>query len=405
VARVLYLTQVLPYPLNTGARVRQYYVLRYLCQHHTVTLVSFVRDDDKPEHIEHLKSICAAVYPVPMLRSRWRDLRAIAKSVLTQLPIIIARDEIESMSALLARLAAEQPFDVIHADQVSMSEYGLAGGRARRVLDLHNAMYVVTERLAANEPNPLKRMLLRREARALGRYEARLCAQYDQVTFVTDEDRDLIQRQIEKHHVQLPPDRFTTIPICIDPSEKRPIVPVARPHRILSLGVMFWPPNAEGALWFAREMWPRLQARHPELVYTIVGKNPPEYLRQLHGQNNIEVLGYVPDLNQVLAETAAFIVPLRAGGGMRVKILDTWCWGLPVVSTQIGAEGIQVRAGENILLADEAGAFAVAVLRLVEDAGLNRQLRDCGRRWVEENYDWRRIYAAWDEVYTGLTQA
>lgn len=403
-AHVLYLTQVLPYPLNTGARVRQYYVLRYLSQHHTVTLVSFVREDDRPEHIEHLKSICAAVYPMPMLRSRWRDLRAVVKSVLTRLPIIIARDEIKPMNDLLARLVAEQPFDVIHADQVSMSQYGLAGGQARRVLDLHNAMYVVTERLAANEPNPLKRMVLRREARALSRYEARLCVQYDQVTFVTNEDRDLIQRQIERHHVQLPADRFTTIPICIDPGDKLPIVPVARPFRILSLGVMFWPPNAEGALWFARDMWPRIQARHPELVFTIAGKNPPEYLRQLHGQNNIEVLGYVPDLNQVLAETAAFIVPLRAGGGMRVKILDTWCWGLPVVSTRIGAEGIQVCAGDNILLADEADAFAEAVLQLVEDASLNQQLRECGRRWVEENYDWRRIYTAWDEVYSGLTQ-
>ncbi len=404
-ARVLYLTQVLPYPLNTGARVRQYYVLRYLCQHHTVTLVSFVRDDDRPEHIEHLKSICAAVYLVPMLRSRWRDLRAVAKSLLTRLPIIIARDEIESMSALLARLAAEEPFDVIHADQVSMSEYGLAGGRARRVLDLHNAMYVVTERLAANEPNLLKRIVLRREAQALSRYEARLCAQYDRVTFVTAEDRELIQSQIDRQRMQLPADRFTTIPICIDPSEKQPIVPVAHPHRILSLGVMFWPPNAEGALWFAREMWPRIRMQHPELTYTIVGKNPPEELQQLHGQNNIEVLGYVPDLNQVLAETAAFIVPLRAGGGMRVKILDTWCWGLPVVSTRIGAEGIQVRTGENILLADEADAFASAVLQLVEDTNLNRQLRERGRRWVEENYDWRRIYTAWDEVYSGLTQA
>lgn len=404
-SRVLYLTQVLPYPLNTGARVRQYYVLRYLSQRHRVTLVSFVRDDDKPEHLEHLKSICAAVYPVPMVRSRWRDLRAAAKSALTQMPIVIARDEIESMQVLLARLHAAEPFEVIHADQVSMSEYGLAGGRARRVLDLHNAMYVVTERLAANEPSPLKQMVLRREARVLGRYEARLCAQYDRVTFVTDEDRQLIKRQIDQHRVQLPVGRFTTIPICIDPSEKQPIVPVARPHRILSLGVMFWPPNAEGALWFAREMWPRIHAQHPELTFTIVGKNPPDDLRQLHGQNNIEVLGFVPDLNQILAETAAFIVPLRAGGGMRVKILDTWCWGLPIVSTRIGAEGIQVRAGENILLADEADAFVEAVLRLVEDAGLNQQLRECGRRWVEEQYDWRRIYAAWDEVYSGLAQA
>jgi polysaccharide biosynthesis protein PslH len=402
VARVLYLTQVLPYPLNTGARVRQYYVLRHLSQKHAVTLVSFVRDDDKPEHIEHLKSICAAVHTVLMSRSRARDIRAVVKSALTRLPIIIARDEIAAMQSLLTRLQASEPYDVIHADQVSMSEYGLIGHPARRVLDLHNAMYVVTERLAANEKNPLKRVVLRREAQALGRYEAELCAKYDRITFVTNEDRDLIERQIARHQVRIRHERLVTIPICIDPHEKPPIVPVVQPRRILSLGVMFWPPNAEGALWFAREIWPQIRAQHPELIYTIVGKNPPDSLQQLHGADGIEVLGYVPDLKQILAETAVFIVPLRAGGGMRVKILDTWCWGLPIVSTRIGAEGIEVRTGENILLADEAQPFAEAVLHLVNDADFSQRLRQHGRSWVEEKYDWRRIYAAWDEVYSGL---
>jgi polysaccharide biosynthesis protein PslH len=402
VAHVLYLTQVLPYPLNTGARVRQYYVLRHLSQHHEVTLVAFVRNDDKPEHIAHLKSLCAEVHTVPMSRSRMRDGRAVVKSAFTRLPIVIARDEIAAMQALLTRLHTSKPFDVVHADQVSMSQYGLIGHSAWRVLDLHNAMYVVTERLAANETNPVKRMVLRREACALGRYEAELCTQYDRVTFVTPEDRELIERQIARYQVRVPAGRFTTIPICIDPHDKPPIVPVAQPRRILSLGVMFWPPNAEGALWFAREIWPQIRAQHPELIYTVVGKNPPTALQQLHGTDGIEVLGYVSDLNQILADTAVFIVPLRAGGGMRVKILDTWCWGLPIVSTHIGAEGIEVRAGDNILLADQARSFAEAVLHLVNDADDNRKLRQHGRSWVEEKYDWRRVYAAWNEVYSGL---
>jgi len=342
------------------------------------------------------------MHTVPMSRSRIHDIRAAAKSALTGLPIIIARDEIAAMQSLLAGLHADRPFDVVHADQVSMSEYGLIGHPARRVLDLHNAMYVVTERLAANEENLLKRAVLQRESRTLGRYEAQLCAKYDRITFVTNEDRDLIERQIARHQVRVPQERFTTIPICIDPREKPRITPVTHPQRILSLGVMFWPPNAEGALWFAHDIWPQIRAQHPELTYTIVGKNPPDSLQQLHGRNGIEVLGYVSDLSQILNETAVFIVPLRAGGGMRVKILDTWCWGLPIVSTCIGAEGIEVRAGENILLADEAQSFADAVLRLVNDTGFNQRLRQQGRNWVEEKYDWRRIYTAWDEVYSGL---
>lgn len=401
-ARVLYLTQVLPYPLSTGARVRQYYVLRQLARTHEVTLVSFVRDDDKPEHVAHLKTICHAVHTVPMVRSRWRDGRAAIKGLFTRIPIVIARDEIVPMQQTLARLQASESFEVVHADQVSMSKYGLLSRTARHVLDLHNAMYLVTERLAAHETNPLRRLALQREARALARYEAELCAQYDQVTFVTDEDRKLIEQQISRWKVRVPDRRFTTIPICIDPADKQPIEPVAQPRRITALGVMFWPPNAEGVLWFAQEIWPRIHAQHPQLIFTVVGKNPPAYLTQLHGTNGIEVLGFVPEVETILAETAVFVVPLRAGGGMRVKILDTWSWGLPIVSTGIGAEGIDIRDGENILIADTPEAFSTAVLRAVNDPDLNQRLRCNGRRWVEEKYDWKTIYRAWDEVYARL---
>ncbi len=114
---------------------------------------------------------------------------------------------------------------------------------------------------------------------------------------------------------------------------------------------------------------------------------------------NLQVTGYVDDPRPYLAETAAFIVPLRAGGGMRVKILDTWCWGLPIISTRIGAEGIAVREGENILLADTADELAQAVNRVLGDAALANQLRRNGRAWIEAKYDWRTTYRAWDEIY------
>lgn len=401
-ARVLYLTQVLPYPLNTGARVRQYYVLRQLSRRHEVTLASFVRDDDRPEHVSHLKGLCAEVYTVPMARSKVRDARAVVRGLFTGQSFVIVRDEIAAMQQLVDGLLADGRYDVVQADQVAMAQYGLRGRGVRRVLDLHNAMYLVTERLARNQRNPLKRAVAQRETRALAQYEAELCAKFDRVVFVTDEDRTLIERQIDRFGVPADRSHFTTIPICIDPTDKPVVEPVAQPFRVTALGVMFWPPNAEGVAWFADEIWPQVRAAHPEAVLTIVGKNPPEYLARLNGQNHIEVTGFVPDVNRILAETAAFIVPLRAGGGMRVKILDTWCWGLPIVSTSIGAEGIDIRDGENILIADAPADFGAAVSRLLSDARLNDCLRRNGRQWVEERYDWLKVYTAWDRVYAGL---
>jgi glycosyltransferase involved in cell wall biosynthesis len=175
--------------------------------------------------------------------------------------------------------------------------------------------------------------------------------------------------------------------------------PAAAPFRVTHVGTMYWPPNVEGILWFWQQAWPQVQAQAPEARLTLIGKNPPHPIRALDGRPDVDVPGYVEDLAPYLAETAAFIVPLRAAGGMRVKIVDAWCQGLPIVSTTIGAEGIAVRDGENILIADTPGAFAQAVVQVLRDADLRQRLRANGRAWVEERYDWRRVYGAWDEVY------
>ncbi len=404
-AQILYLTQVLPYPLDTGAKVRQYYVLRHLCQKHSVTLVSFVRPDDTPEHIAHLKGFCSAVHTVPMMRSRWRDGRAVIKGLARRQPFIIVRDEIGPMRALLARLTASKHFDVIHADQVSMAQYGLIGHGSRTVLDMHNALYLVVQRMAANEPNSVKRLIARREARVLAHYEAELCREFDQVVFVTEKDRSEIEGRISEFKIEVPDNHFHTIPICVDPNDKQPVRPIAKPFRVTVLGVMFWPPNAEGVKWFAHEGWPQVSAQFPDACLTVVGKNPPPELTRLNGSDHIEVAGYVPDLNQILSETAVLIVPLHAGGGMRVKILDTWSRGLPIVSTSIGAEGIDICDQENILIADTIEAFTHSVQRVLGEPGLNQALRENGRRWVEQKYDWQKVYGAWDEVYAELLRS
>ncbi len=407
-ARILFLTQVLPYPLDSGPKIRAYYVLRHLARRHEVTLVSFVRADDRPEYVAYLERFCHAVHTVPMRRSRLRDARALLVAGLTRRPAIIVRDEIGQMHATLKRLVTEASPDVVHADQTSMAQYALyarsripnPGSRrtARLVLDAHNALYRIPERMSVHERNPLKRLAFRREARALARYEAQAYQCFDHVVFVADEDRQVLQERTPTEDA-----RFTTIPICVDPEEKPLVERVQRPRAITHLGTMFWPPNVEGVLWFAQEVFPRVLAQVPEARFVVIGKDPPREVRALPQKaQDVEVTGYVPDPVAYLAETAAFIVPLHAAGGMRVKILDAWCWGVPIVSTSIGAEGIAVRDGEDILIADTPDTFAQAVVRVLKDPTLGERFRQNGRRWVEERYNWRRVYARWDEVYRRL---
>lgn len=408
-AHILFLTQLLSYPLDTGAKVRGYHMLRHLARSHQVTLVSFVRPDDTPGAIQHLKSICSAVYPVPMRRALWRNLRAAVKGSLTGRPMVIARDEIGEMRATLRQLTRETAFDAIHADQLSMAGYGQLAARMARphrprtLLDEHNAIYLLARRMADTEANGLRRAIVAREARAFLRYEAAMCRAYDAVLTVTREDQDRLLALYPPDQRAAMAKKFTVVPISVDPDQVSPVA-----HRngdgptVLHLGTMFWPPNIAGVLWFARQVLPLIHGQMPEARFVVVGKNPPPAVQALAADPRVQVTGYVADPAPYLATADAFVVPLHAGGGMRVKILNAWLWGLPVVSTPIGAEGIKVRDGENILIASDASAFAQATLRLLTDAALNRQLRANGRGWVKANYAWQAVYRRVDEVYARL---
>ena len=401
--RILFLTQVLPYPMDAGPKVRAHYVLRYLAQRHEITLVSFVRPDDKPEYVEALQALCREVHTVPMVRSRTRDAQAMLKAAVSRAPVVLMRDQIAAMYALIRALIQRQPYDAIHADQTSMAQYGEFAREfatqlwpetlVQLVLDAHNALYRVFEQMAEGATNPLRRLALRREASALQRYETSAYGRFDRTVFVTDEDRvSLMGADAER--------MGHTIPICVE-ANGNGITLAERPHRVTHLGTMFWPPNVEGVLWFGQEVMPLVANRVPEAHLTVIGKRPPRQVSELAAQPNVEVLGYVADPAPYLAETAAFIVPLHAGAGMRVKILDAWCWGLPVVSTTHGAEGIEATHGEQLLLADDAPSFAEAVARLLTDGDLRTRLIRGGRRRVAERFDWRTRYTAWDEIYPG----
>ena len=408
-AHVLFLTQVLPYPLDAGPKIRAYYVLRYLAQQHEVTLVSFVREEDRPEWVAHLASFCQSVHTVPMQRSRWQDARALAKAAVLGVPVIIVRDEIAAMYATLRELVQSRAFDVIHADQTSMAQYAQFARQwalRRRpdvpvglVLDAHNALFRVFRQLAKDEPNKLKRLFLAREAHALERYERHTYAQFDHVVFVTEQDRISLGEAGSARS-----GRTTTIPICIDLAERSRIAPQAEQRLVTHLGTMFWPPNVEGVLWFARHVFPRVLAQVPDARLVIIGKRPPAEVQALDGSGGVQVLGYVSDPEPYLAETGAFIVPLHAGAGMRVKILDGWGWGLPIVSTTLGAEGIDAHHGEDLLIADDAEAYAEAVIRLLMDPALRVRLGERGRRRAMEDYNWRVIYPKWDEVYRSVLE-
>lgn len=413
--RILFLSQLLPYPLNSGAKTRAYFVLRYLAQRNHVTLLAFTRPDDLPEAKTHLKEFCAEVHTIPMLRSRKRDLRALLESLSSNQSFVIRRDYVPEMAKKIQELLSSGEYEAVHTDQLWMAQYALLAqkmpGEIRKpilILDEHNACFQIFQRLAEGEGNPLKRLFLEREWRSLKRFEVRACANFDRLVTVTDEDRATLQGLIEGQGKGIRLPQFSSIPICVETDSVPAIKPVKSPPNILHMGTMFWLPNIEGMLWFAREVWPQVEESLPSATLTIIGKNPPLSIQELaNGQpgkdpdqnSKIEIPGYVADPQLYLERAGVFIVPLLSGGGMRVKIVDGWRWGLPIVSTTVGAEGIHYRDRENILIADSPQDFAEAVIEVLKDPNLSDRLREKGRGWVEETYNWRAVYPAWDAVY------
>ena len=404
---ILYLSQLVPYPADAGPKVRIYHILEYLASAgHQVTLLAFHRLSDRPEHIAHLDRYCDQVHTVLMQRSRLRDIWHLARGLITGQPFLIGRDSVAEMHRTLKALLTEQSFDAIHADQLWMAQYALAArtytsqnGRPKIVLDQHNAVYMIPKRMAAETTNPLKQALLTLESRNMARYEVEICRQFDHVIWVTAEDRQAVRNQ-QSEESKKRPSSDIVIPISVDPEAKNVIRRIDKPQRVTFLGGLHWPPNAEGITWFFREVWPKVRQQFPNAVFTVIGKDPPaEIITYAASAEDVEVTGYVPDPTPYLMETAVFIVPLLAGGGMRVKIIDAWSWALPIVSTTIGAEGIQYQDGENILIADSAADFGRAIGRLLGDPQMAGELATAGRRTVETCYDWHEAYKAIDTIY------
>jgi glycosyltransferase involved in cell wall biosynthesis len=394
--RILLLTQVLPYPPDSGPKVKTYHVLKYLAEQHEVTLVSFVRDTDKPEYIAHLQNLCHQVITVPITRSPLRDLLFLGKSLLTGQPWMMLRDERPEMRAALAELAATTTFDVVHADQLNMGQYALPFTGSRQVLDLHNALWVLYKRMAETQPltNPLKYILLR-DWRLLKRYEGRLCRQFDAVTAVSDEDRAALVEAGAR-------DDITVIPIAVDTTQQAQVERKPSGPHIIHIGTMYWQPNIDGITWFLDTIYPRIRERVPDVRCTLIGARPPASIVE-RGEHDpsLTVTGYVEDPLPYFEDASMMVVPLLAGGGMRVKILNALTEGIPMVSTTVGCEGIAVTHNEDILIADTPQDFTGACIRLLTDAALNARITATGRRTVENTYDYRQACRPLDTIYAG----
>jgi sugar transferase (PEP-CTERM/EpsH1 system associated) len=391
---ILLLTQVVPFPPDSGPKIKTYHVLRYLAERHRVHLVTFVRSEAEAASAAALQPLCSGVTTVPLQRSRARDLSYLARSLVTGRPFLVERDDSARMHATVQELVRHQGFHAVHADQLSMAQFAVELPRVLRVLDEHNAVWTILRRAARQERWGPHRSVEELEWRKLRSYEGEMCRRFDRVTLVSDEDRADLEDAAGG------PFSHTVIPITTD-IRALPFRPrTADAHHVVSVATMFYLPNVEGVHWFATEVFPLVRRDLPDCEFRIVGSRPPRRISQLAVPGSgIVVTGYVEHLDPILDESGVLVVPVRVGSGIRVKILEAFARGIPVVSTSIGVEGIAARHQEHLLVADTPRDFADGVVRLLRDRSEAMRLARAARALVESRYDWRTGLAELDEIY------
>jgi len=401
---ILFLTQIIPYPPDSGPKVKTWHVLRYLLgRGDRVTLVSFVRPEEE-QHIPALRAQGLEVISVPMHRSRIKDIGYLARTLITGESFLIARDNLSEFRRIVQEQVAQDKVGVIHADQLTMAQFATvhqSGYQPARIFDAHNAVWTIVQRMAENLPW-LLRPLVRIEAGRVLRFETNTVRDFEHTLAVSEPDRaallSALGSQDGRARIEA---KISVIPIAVDTQQLQPLQRQEQSKRIVTLGTLHYPPNADGIRWFVNEVFPHVLAEEPGAHLTIIGKNPPaDFLEQAEQDaQHLRVTGYVEELDPYLAEAAIMVVPVRAGGGMRVRILEAFARGVPVVTTTVGLEGIDAQDGQEVIVRDDPVSFAQAVVDLLRHPERQAQLAEAGRRLAVDRYDWQAALKTLDGVY------
>lgn len=396
--RVLVLAQMVVYPADAGPKVKTLQVLKHLAAHHEVTYCAFARTPQEHHNAAALRGLCRRVETIQLTRSRTDDLGYLAASMIAGGSFLLRRDDRAAMHAAVRQLLAEECIDVIHVDQLNMMQFVPPEWEGAVILDEHNAVWLRVERLQEHASDPVRRWLLGREARLIRAAEADACRRARVVLTVSEQDRNALRAITDGQAV------IEVAPIAVDAAAYAPLWAARRPgeDRLLTIGTMFSPPNSEGVAWWLREGYEHLRELRPQVVYDIVGPRPPTSLRMLAAQHpGVRLHGYVADPSPFWTGATMLAVPLLSGGGVRVKILEAMATGVPIVSTSIGCEGLAVRDGMHLLIADSPAAFAQACAKLLADARLAQRLAANARQLVLDRYDVTVALMPLDAAYAG----
>ena len=399
--RILYITYELPYFTGGGMPIRDYHLIRNLSKTNQITVVAYDYDDPEmsQKKKQAMKPFCERVISIPPnrgVKNRWEARWRTIVSIVDPMPWPARALTTRRMHDTIRDLLKNTRFDIVQVNHVEMG--GLLGyaDKMKKVIGIE-AITPKLERSYALQKKPLARLSYYSAVKQFPKYERGIYQKADLCTMASETEKETVLSLYPKAKVSVIPNGVDTSFFPFEKDDHKNIVELP----LLFIGSMAYQPNEDAILFFLNQVWPELCPKYPQIKLNIIGRDPTPAVQKLAG-DSVQVSGWVDDVRPYFNNSSVLIVPLRSGGGTRLKILEAMACGLPVVSTRIGAEGLDITDGENILLADEVDDFAEAILRLFNDQELMNRLRWNGRRLVEEKYEWKLIANKLEESYRRL---
>lgn len=400
--RILFISWWWPYPTNNGAKIRVYNLLRQLASRHEITLLAFAAAGEAaPDHVDHLRAFCRRIEIVPKPVYQPNSARATA-GYLSRWPRSLIDTYSPEMARRVRALVEAGAVDMVIGSQLQSMRYlELARGLPAVLEEIEVTGYHDRVRAAGGSAARARaRLTVSKLDSALRRLLARGCA----VTVVSEDERALVQRAAP------PGGRVEVIPNGVDTLRLRPLSDVQpQPFTLIYPGAVTYSANLDAVTYFIHDALPLVRRQFPDARFIVTGGTGDVDVSALAAQPGVTFTGYLPDVAAAVRAAWAVVVPLRQGGGTRLKVLEAMALGTPVISTRKGAEGLDVRHGANILLADAPDDLAEAVATLFRDPALRAGLAANARRLVEETYDWavigRRLLALVDDAAAARGQA
>ena len=390
--RVLVLTAKAIWPLLGGAEIRNFSLMKETSRHHDVVLLSFLLGENDRDNFGGLEPYCSRIIGIDLVRPKWKRMAHAALSLANSRPFIIREYYQPEMVRTIERVIEEEKIDVVHAHFLHVGQYVLQKGRAAFVYDAHNLEHVLWERFSSIQSNPLLRAFARSQLPKFVSYQQLVARAAEKIITLSDDDKEEFLRIA-------PYADITTVPNGADLEFFVPQEHVeTEPNSIIYFANFGWPPQDDAAIYFHNEIFPRILAEIPDAMLYLVGKTPPESVRNLSG-DNVVVTGFVEDIREYIQRAAVVVLPLRVGAGTKHRVFQSLAMKKPLVTTSVGAEGIALEHGKTAMITDDPVTFAEHTRQLLGDAEMRARMGEAGRRLVVDKYDWRANYQVLEQVF------